>query len=379
MDQEESTAMKKAFLGLGVYFLGNLVFRRIQNIPGNITRPGLISEYFFAILFPMDSIRNFITQFVEITLAKDHSHLESALRSAYAGNGYWVNATPKNRAFQVIVKDSLVGHGSWLANMIMHPLHKHTIRVPTECESLIKMSKDDVSLILKHRTSTTQGRITKDNTIVTKLCFLISTLSWTYTVSAYAYYIWTVQHIPLEYEPNLLFITSIIIPFLWTGGRCIAPVFVSLESDELYLKKDFIQLTDSNKACEDVIGEKISDTKESIQREVYKQYTFERTVGSLTYLFLYLFITYASQKIRSYGIEGTYPNPEPERSEMAFMTLFFKLFYYGKYMEATVHSAKCLTELGQAYLANQRIKVMLTYCELVLSPIYVFTRFFAIL
>ncbi|KAK9762870.1 hypothetical protein K7432_010964, partial [Basidiobolus ranarum] len=261
----------------------------MQIIPTEPTVSGLILEYAQIIWFPIIPIRNLITQFVEIKFARNQdSQVESALRSTFDGTGYWINAIPRARKPPCIDKDLIVGYGSGLKNSILRPFHKHTIQLPIECEAITKISKEDIPLLLQHKFTVTQSRVTRDTTIVTKVCYTILILHWLCAISSYAYALWTTGWFP--FNSHYFEIISIVAPLLYTFEKSVAPVFVSLESDELFLKKDFVLVAERNTIPDHFTKEKVSNTKESVAREIHIRYSIERVVGSLTCLLLFVIL-----------------------------------------------------------------------------------------
>ncbi|KAK9720804.1 hypothetical protein K7432_003868 [Basidiobolus ranarum] len=350
---------------------GKLLMCRIQSIPSKLTAPGVIREYISVLLLPMDPVRNLITQFIEIQMTKNHdSQIESVLRSVYDGSAYWMDVTPRAKQFKCYDKLSVVGYGSRLKNAILHPFYKHNVYVPAECQALVKISKEEIPLLLRHKFTIPQSRIAQDTTLATKVCYVAITLIWIYEISTTGYSLCTSQQIRATQIPLSLIKTSIIVPLLYTFEKSIAPVFVSLESDELYLKKDFIQLAES-KGISDTVGEKASDIKDSVQREVHITYLTQRAVGSMVYLVLHFFMDYVMSALYHYSL--IYMHADSILEDPISNGLLIMVFAH-RFLEAELHTLKCLVDLIQGHVTNKKVEKLIFLLAWIVSVAYLFAR-----
>ncbi|KAK9762707.1 hypothetical protein K7432_011300 [Basidiobolus ranarum] len=325
---------------------------RIGNVPNGFGVGKLIAACFVVFCFPMVAVRNIITQFVEIRWAKDNqSHVESALRSAYDGTGFWVNACPKNRSARLINRNEICLDGSWKKTILSY-FQRPTICVPPQCEVLTKIHEEDVPLLLKHKICISQSRIVKDTSPTTKICLIIFTLYWAYVISKYTYCLWMFHYIPESYQAQFMFPVSIFIPLLYSSGKCIAPVFVTVESDPHSLRKDFNIMGTVNQVNEDVYQEKISDSKESARRKILIWYRIEQVLGSIVYLVLQFGAYYGVGQLMVFGVEGTFPQRSPPMALVAMVSAV--------YVEAIAHTTLCLIQLGKAYFTNRFILLLLS-------------------
>ncbi|ORX95031.1 hypothetical protein K493DRAFT_301710 [Basidiobolus meristosporus CBS 931.73] len=351
--------------------LGSLLLRRMQIIPGSLSTLGLIKEYLWALAFPMDPIRDYITQFVEIKSAGGmQGHAESVLRSAYAGNGYLVDACPKNTNIVTFKKDTVFTEASPPTRFLTSVLHKHTVKIPSDCVLLTKVREQDASLIIKQRFSVSQGRITQDDTTTTKVCALVILLACAYAVPAYfcGTYIW---RLPSGHEPYLsAFINNAIIfsPLFYTFGKCIAPVFITLESDQLSLNPDFTLLSEPS-SCEN-LSEKPSETKDVIERKVKLRYLLEKTIGSMVYTVLYVMLAFATESPMYWFTPeiGWVYSYQPQPVETFFPII-----------ETIIHNMLCLNALAMVYFTDRKTIAVLTFTKAIFSVIYFFVRVLVVL
>ncbi|KAK9718597.1 hypothetical protein K7432_005370 [Basidiobolus ranarum] len=363
---DEYSRILKSYVIPGIIcLLGDLLVRRLQIVPRNFTSWGLMKEYFYAILFPMDSIRNYITQYVEIkSTGGMQGHLESALRSAYAENGYWVNACPKNVNVTVIKRDTAFTEATSVTKAFTSLLHKHTMNIPSDCVLLTKIRKCDIPLILKHKVSVSQGRITKDDTTTTKVCALIVLLGCCYAVPTYLLITWNLTLSSVQHELYLTaFISNAIIfvPLFYTFGKCVAPVFVSLESDGPFLNTDFTLLSDSLRLNEEEgLDEWPKDTKESTERRVRIRYELERVIGSVVYLAMYLLLIFTTEQPTYRYIRGL--------TRMSYKSFEKPTLFPA--VEAILHCVLCLITLGKLYFTSRRVLTGLQYIANIFSGVY---------
>ncbi|KAK9768273.1 hypothetical protein K7432_001187 [Basidiobolus ranarum] len=343
-------------LTLSVRILEWYTLGRIWNVPEGFGVGRLITVYLMAFFFPMIAVRDMIIKFVEIRWAKDNqSHVESALRSAYDGTGYWVNVCPKTRSAHLINRNEICLEATSWKKSILSYFQRPIVCVPPQCEVLTKIHKEDVPLLLKHKICISQSRITKDTSITTKTCFIIFTLYWAYVISKYTYCLWMFRYIPESYTAQFMFPPSIFIPLLYSSGKCIAPVFVTVESDPHSLHKDFNTIGTVSQVNEDIYLEKITDSKDSVRRKVLIWYQIEQALGSVLYLFLQFGAFYGTGRLLDFGVEGIFPEPPVPLSMIAA--------FLGINIEAIAHSTLCLIELGKAYFANRFILLLLFLLE----------------
>ncbi|ORX96126.1 hypothetical protein K493DRAFT_21050 [Basidiobolus meristosporus CBS 931.73] len=349
-----------------VRILERYILGRIQNVPrgsGVVRQAAECLKIFF---FPMIAVRKIITQFVEIRLAKDNqSHMESALRAAYDGSAFWVNVCPKDRSARMIPRNAIIVDGASWKKPILSVFQRPTLCVPPQCEVLTEIHHDDIPLLLKHKISISQSRIAKDSSITTKVCFGALALYWAYIISKYTYCLWMFQYIPQSYQGQYMFPASILVTLLYSSGRCIAPVFVSVESDDYSLRKDFTAMGAMNHINEDIYTEKISDVKEHVHRKVLIWYRMEQLLGSVLYLISLFGVFYILSVVFTIGIEGIYPGTNPVLSQNVYSSVVASFVI----IEPMAHSVVCLLQLGQAYFSNMFISLLLSLLEKVCRAI----------
>ncbi|ORX95029.1 hypothetical protein K493DRAFT_315229 [Basidiobolus meristosporus CBS 931.73] len=354
-----------------------LVLRRIQVVPNALTSFGLFKEYLYAILFPMDSVRNYITQFVEIKSTQaSQNQIESALRAAYSGNGYWVNVSPKARAVSALTRGEIVSEARGLKKMMMTSFYKHNICLPEQCQYVSAVVKDDAQLILSNKISISQSRIAEDKSLLTKVCFLLVAMYTMYAISTITYCLWTMHYIPAAYRTINLVDVAMVIPLLYPFGKCIAPVFITLESDDFHASKYFVQMTENNQSNEDIYIGKVSSTKESVHKETMLRYALEQAIGSIIYTALHFMMSYTLEGVYLYGVEGSYPINQ-EQPPHFFVSILFGPFTYGKSAEAIVHSVTHSVRFGQLYFTNSKVICFLNWSESILSVVYMYVRIYA--
>ncbi|ORX95032.1 hypothetical protein K493DRAFT_315232 [Basidiobolus meristosporus CBS 931.73] len=199
-----------------------------------------------------------------------------------------------------------------------------------------------------------------------------------YAISTITYCLWTMHHIPEAYQTINLVDVAMVIPLLYSFGKCIAPVFITLESDDFHASKYFVQMTENNQSNEDIYVGKVSSTKESVHKETMLRYAMEQAIGSVAYTILYFVMKFILRRLYSYGIEGIYPLMK-EPSIIFPMRVIGMHFAYGRSAEALVHSVARLVRVGQQYFTNGKVIRFLDWSESILSVIYVYVRVFAIL
>ncbi|ORX95468.1 hypothetical protein K493DRAFT_314992 [Basidiobolus meristosporus CBS 931.73] len=350
-----------------VRVLERYALERIQNVPRSFSIGRLFIAYFNTFAMPMIAVRGILTQWVEIRLTKDNqSHLESALRSTYDGTAFWVNACPKTRSAQVIRREELHLDATSWKKTVLDYFQRPTICLPSHCEVLTKIHKEDIPLLLKYKIRVSQDYITKDRSITTKMCFIVIALYWAYIFGKYAYCLWMFRHIPKSYQAFYMFPPSMLIPFLYTSGKCEGPVFVSVESDGHSLRKDFMLFGATNLVSEDVYVEKISEAKDAVREKILKRHWVEQVLGSVLYLFLQFGITYGMSKLVRIGAEGVHPAKAPS-SRMVAVFLAVNL-------EALIHSVFCIVNLGWVFVSNWLPSMLLSLISAILVGIFLLTE-----